>query len=154
MNARTTPLLFLLLACGCSKPPPDDGLGPFQGEWVVLELNDRGKQIEAQKLSELTVTFDKDQLQKVQTIMGGGATTTALVGGSFEGGTFRVDNSKSPGECEVVRMYGPDLGKTQLGIFAFEDRKLKMCVGDLGGPRPADFVADQTSTLIVLKRKP
>jgi uncharacterized protein (TIGR03067 family) len=155
MNTRTPPLLLLLLlAHGCSKPPPEDGLGPFQGEWVALELNEHGKQTEPEKLQGLTVTFDKDQLQKIQTIMGGGATTASLVAGSFEGGTFRVDNSKSPKECEIVRMYGPDLGKTQLGIFAFEDGNLKLCVGDLGAPRPADFAADQTSTLVVLKRKP
>jgi uncharacterized protein (TIGR03067 family) len=157
MNTRTTPLLFLLLlACGCAKPPPDDGLGPFQGHWSVLEFNERTQQADSEKLKKMDVIFDKDQFVRIEITASATETSISAGGGTgaSEGGSVRVDNSKTPKEIDIVSRGGKNAGKVQMGIFALEGDKLTLCIADLGSERPTDLAAGAKVTLMVLQRKP
>jgi uncharacterized protein (TIGR03067 family) len=125
-------LVIIFIATGCSKPV-DLGVGPFQGQW-------KGP---GPANSNFLANFDKDLVQILETSPTG-ANLLAK-------GAFRVNPPGKSGEIDIVETGGVNVGKTHLGIFAFEDGKtLKICLADLDNPRPTDFVAREGYTLLVL----
>jgi hypothetical protein len=58
------------------------------------------------------------------------------------------------GQKVFVYYNGPKEGQTRYGIYALEDNKLKLCMGEVGQPRPTEFAAKPGSgnTLRVFKR--
>ncbi len=152
MNANYLRFLagLLLVCAGCSTKPPDNGLGPFEGDWIVLELNEKGEQADAKITKGLQLNFSQGQFKQREVVTN--ASLASL--GRLELSSVRVDNSKSPAEIDFVCLHGPDVGKTKQGIFVFEGSKLKICRGEYDAPRPAAFAPSSESTLMVLERKP
>jgi uncharacterized protein (TIGR03067 family) len=135
-------LLGLALATGCAKPPiPDDGTTPFQGVWHAVGSD--GKKIGK------TVTFTNN-LVTITEIKTTGKKTQVT---SSPRSSFRVDSTTSPAHLDFVILEGADIGKTRLGIFAFEDHRLKICLADIDAPpRPTNFVAGDKTTMLLLER--
>lgn len=124
------PLVLLALAAtGCSsKKKASGGLAEFQGEWDFVEFNSDG---EIQKPAVLRKLKLKVADQKFQILV------NDKVVDDF---TFTLDESKSPGEIDLEYVSGKEKGKKDLGIYLFEDGKLKICTTGAGGGRPTQFV--------------
>ncbi len=146
-------LVFVLVVCtGCTSKPPDDGLGPFEGDWTVLELNERGKPADEESLKRLQVAFKNGHFQQTENFPRNNNAKRVRVR-IPEDSAVTVDPSKNPPEITFVSLMGPDIGKTRLGIYHLEDSKLTICRANTGEPRPTEFLATPTSILMVLERK-
>ena len=66
MNPRSLfALVSLLLLCGgCAKPPEDNGLAPLEGEWNVVELNERGVEYDKKQINSMHVKFNNGDYQR------------------------------------------------------------------------------------------
>jgi len=136
-------LLVALVGCG---PPSDNPAQKLEGEWVIVELHEKGKSVPMPKDTKLTLSIHDQRWGRGQE---GGATTATNEGMS----SVRVDMSKSPAHIDVVRVDGPSAGKAQLGVFAFEGEKLKISLGELGGARAESLGPGDKNTLFVLEPK-
>lgn len=67
---------------------------------------------------------------------------------------FRSDPSKTPKTIDYVNLSGSNKGKTQLGIYEFEDDLLRVFIAAPGAERPSKFpdASAKGSTLTVWKR--
>ena len=54
-------------------------------------------------------------------------------------GSYALDESASPRSINITIADGPDKGKKKLGIYEVKDNVLRLCVGPVGGKRPARF---------------
>jgi uncharacterized protein (TIGR03067 family) len=134
LRACRTLCVLVLLAGGCSSGPPDLGVGPFQGNWKWADAG--GKR-------SIQAAFEKDLVQIVE--------QTGTKARRIKG-TFRVNPPATSGEIDIVETSGANVGKTRLGVFAFEGDTLKICLADLEIARPAGFVEQEGCTLMVLER--
>jgi uncharacterized protein (TIGR03067 family) len=57
----------------------------------------------------------------------------------FMKATFTLDPAKSPRQIDFVHTEGMHMGKTQLGIYECDGRKLRLSSATPGQPRPVDF---------------
>ena len=64
-------------------------------------------------------------------------------------GTFTLDTTRNPKEIDVALWDGK--GRKR-GIYILEGKRLNLCLGDAGAPRPTSFVSGDTSTALVLER--
>jgi uncharacterized protein (TIGR03067 family) len=137
-------LLVLLVASGCSRSDP---LKKFQGEWSFAEINSEGKKIEAKVLKFMSVKVNKEEFQIF---------VNDKVGDDY---IISVDDSKTPGEIDMVYVSGENKGHKEMGIYYFEGTddklRLKLLIGGSGVSRPTAFTAkaEEGQTLMVLDRK-
>jgi uncharacterized protein (TIGR03067 family) len=143
-------LLWLLGALGCARPTLEEKLKPFQGTWAVVSLNRAGKDSDDAALKNITVLIEKDRLRLFE-LKGGGPAMQV----SVEEYLVQMDPLNTSGDVDLVCYSGDNAGLTRLGIFAREDDKLKLCLAEVGGPRPTEFAgtASPPVTLIVLRPK-
>lgn len=154
MKLKLIPPTFLSLVVmlsSCSKPPVVvDHTKDFQGAWLYIE------QAKAGKDKEIDAVFVKDILQLVENTKTESGTTTELggaAGGRSESFQIQVDATQTPGHIDFVILDGENQGRSRPGIFVFENDNLKICVAELNGTRPTEFVAAEKFKLMVLKRK-
>jgi uncharacterized protein (TIGR03067 family) len=103
---------------------PDTG---FDGEWRMVSGVMNG------------VTMEESLLQWVKRVNRGN-TSTVLAGlQTMLKVEFTTDVSQSPPAIDYVNLAGPNKGKKQLGIYAFDGDRLKICVAAPGDARPGGF---------------
>jgi uncharacterized protein (TIGR03067 family) len=56
--------------------------------------------------------------------------------------TYTADRSKQPMQMDYLLTHGANKGRTQHGIFAFDDNQLKLCFAAPGGERPSEFASE------------
>jgi uncharacterized protein (TIGR03067 family) len=143
MNLR----LFLLLALGLSvaAAPKNDAAkadrDKLQGTWTVVSLEVGGNEVGADETKNFKLEFKGDKV-----IFTDGKQTHE--------GTFKLEPTAKPKAIDVIPLDGPDKGKTERGIYAFEGETLKICGADADKERPKGFTTKEGTgrTLVVLKR--
>lgn len=136
-------LALAVLGAGTLTPAAraQDGKGKktdqkrFQGAWEVVSGMRHGEQLPEEITKVISLTFQGEKV-------------TFRLGDIMKEGTFKLDPSKKPAAIDLSLD-----DKTAEGIYAFDGKQLKLCVGEPGGARPTEFkseAAAQTS-LIVLR---
>ena len=108
----------------------------LQGTWVFASAQKGGKDMPQEMLNSVKFVFAGDKL----TMMGKDMKMDW---------TFTIDPAKKPKEMDVKF---PD-GKTGMGIYDLEGDTLKIAHGEIGDPRPKEFVSKEGITVMVLKRE-
>ena len=106
------------------------GSGPateLEGEWSMVSGFMDGNPIE------------RSMVKYGKRVTRGNQTTVQFGGQVFMKATFTLDPSKMPREIDFVHTEGMHKGKTQLGIYECDGKKLKLSSATPGQPRPADF---------------
>jgi uncharacterized protein (TIGR03067 family) len=99
----------------------------FQGAWTFESSVSGGKELPADDLKGIILTFegDKHTLKKGDEVI--------------QVGTQKIDPSKSPKTIDVTMTEGPNKGKVMLGIYEIDDTTLKVCFDPQGKKRPTEF---------------
>jgi uncharacterized protein (TIGR03067 family) len=103
----------------------------FEGEWSMVSAVMDG------------IPMDPSAVQWVKRVTHGSETTVYAGPQVMMKMEFTFDASKAPKTIEYVNTAGSNKGKTQQGIYEFEDDLLKLCVAAPGKPRPAQFQSDR-----------
>ena len=69
------------------------------------------------------------------------------------GGTFEVDNSKSPAQIEIHCTAGADSGSSWPGIYELKGDQLRVCYARRGKKRPTAFSAIDNPSLMMITYK-
>ena len=98
--------------------------------------------------------FPKDELDAITLLLTDGKYQVKHLG-QDEGGTFKIDATKTPKTMDITAVEGQNKGKTVLAIYELSGDTLKVCYDAKGGPRPAMFesTADNKLVLVVYKKK-
>ena len=123
-----------LALLGAEKPKPElkkdlvhqEDLRKLQGDWAVVEGEQRGTPIAADDLKSMRFHVSGDQYEFKQA-------------GQTEKGTLSVDPSHTPKGLDIHIVEGDQAGKLQLGIYQFDGGRLKICVSPPGEERPKEF---------------
>ncbi|HEY2784712.1 MAG TPA: sigma-70 family RNA polymerase sigma factor [Fimbriiglobus sp.] len=127
-------------------PPADkkaaEELKRFAGEWEMVSGEMSGQAMPA-VMSKTMKRIVKD-----------GENTVTMGGQVYFKATLTVDPSKTPRTIDYAMTEGPTKGKTQLGIYEWEDGTLRFIFASPGQDRPKDFTtkANDGKTLSVWKR--
>jgi uncharacterized protein (TIGR03067 family) len=121
-----------------SKTPPTE----FEGEWQVVSGVMNGQ------------PMDKSMVQWVKRVTVGNVSTVLAGPQVMLKVEFTYDPSQSPKTIDYFNLAGANKGKSQQGIYAFENGLLKICVAAPGDARPAEFESapGANRTLTVWKR--
>ena len=135
--------LLALAFVGVEARAADD-LSAFQGTWKLVGGESNGQDIPVDKLPNGKVTFEKDHFD-------------VTFGDDRIEGTMKVDADRDPKTFDAAHESGEDRGKTQYGIYKFEDEKLTICTSEPGSPeseRPTEFRtrSDGHEVLFVFER--
>jgi uncharacterized protein (TIGR03067 family) len=139
--------LLVLLALGLSiaAAPKDDAAkadrDKFQGSWTIVSLEAGGNEAGADETKKFKLEFKGDKV-------------IFTAGEERHEGTFKLDPTAKPKAIDLIPLDGPDKGKTQRGIYAFEGDTLQICGADADKERPKEFTTKKGSgaMLVVLKR--
>lgn len=98
--------------------------------------------------------FSKDDLDSITLLLTDGNYQIKYMG-KDEGGTYKIDATKTPKTMDITAVEGANKGKTVLAIYDLAGDVLKVCYDPKGGPRPAVFesTADNKLVLVVYKKK-
>lgn len=121
-------LLVTSLAATCclrGEDPPKD-LQILQGKWAATDAELGGKKFPDDAIKTMSLAFD-------------GAQYISRLGEKADRGNYKIDGNTSPKSIEFTSVKGPNAGKTFVGIYELEERRLRVCL-DLGGKhQPKDF---------------
>jgi uncharacterized protein (TIGR03067 family) len=120
------PVFVLFVGFAVAQGEAKDDLAKFQGNWVVESVIVEGKELPAEVVKVFKMSFKDGDY-------------TVLIGQEKTEGTFRLDPSKNPKTIDIVPDNGPDRGRKQPGIYAFDDDKIKICAAQPGKERPTNF---------------
>jgi uncharacterized protein (TIGR03067 family) len=115
----------------------------MQGTWTIVSLTEQGKAIPAAETGILEFVIDKDVI-------------TVYEKGKIEVQyQVKLDPEKTPKAIDFTHQIGDNKGKTELGIYAFDGDKLKLCLDEKRKGRPTVFEGKESETysVIVLKKK-
>jgi uncharacterized protein (TIGR03067 family) len=114
----------------------------FEGEWNMVSAVMDG------------TPMDPSAVAWVKRITHGSETTVYAGPQVMMKMEFISDASNTPKTIDYVNTAGSNKGKTQQGIYEFEDDLLKICVAAPGKPRPKEFRSDRGDgrTFTVWKR--
>ena len=105
----------------------DSELGRMQGQWTMAS-----GQIDGVAVPPQTAKTSR-RVQK------GPALKITVAGQLYLEAKVTLDPSKDPRRIDYDLTAGRGAGKKQLGIYAWDGEKLKVCFGEPGGERPTDF---------------
>ena len=132
----TIALSGLLAAVAPADDPTKNDTEKLQGTWVVESLAEDGKDEGKSKGNKLVFAAGKLTLKRKPGQK------------DFEGKYEVVDAAKRPKSINVT------LKKAQmLGIYEFDGKRLRLCLGEPGKGRPSAFKATPDWILIVLTRE-
>ena len=83
--------------------------------------------------------IDRSMVKSGKRLTRGNQTSVQFGPQVFIKATFTVDPAKSPREIDFVHTQGMHKGKTQLGIYECDGKKLRLSSSTPGQPRPLDF---------------
>lgn len=109
----------------------------FQGSWSFESCTTGGKELPADLIKGLTLSFDGNK----HTVKAGDQVLQA--------GTQKIEPSKSPKTIDVTMTEGPDKGKVMLGIYELDGDTLKVCFDSQGKKRPTEFKSPPGSEIFV-----
>jgi uncharacterized protein (TIGR03067 family) len=138
-------LLVLALAAGAEGPNDDAAkdLKRMQGDWVVVSMEVDGMKIP-----------DADAMALFRSVKGDQYTVSRYrkVAGK---GTIKLDVTKKPRAIDALPAGASGEGKSLLGIYEFDGKKLKLCFARPGLARPTQFVSKEDSghTITVWQRE-
>ena len=123
-----------------SLPPKriDPQLKPLLGKWNVLAASQKGQQANKKTLDNMEVTFEEGLF-------------TIRIGNRKEATKFRL--SKSGKGKSIDFMSGREGVEDSVGIYEMNDRKLIICWGEPGRPRPTKFVNFMNVRSLVLEKQ-
>ena len=116
------------------------GAEALDGEWRVTRAHIKGSDVPEDNLSEVSVSIK-------------GSGYVLHKGDSTEQGKLKLDDSKSPHELDISPASGDNSGETMLGIYEISGDTLKICHGNPGAARPANFEPGNDLMVIECKRK-
>jgi uncharacterized protein (TIGR03067 family) len=120
-------VLLSLMARADDKPQDDTDL--LRGTWHIVRGESDGKPVPAEKIKGTTVVFEKDNLYVQDR---NNKKTWAM--------SYTLDASKKPREITMtITSEGEYKGKSGLGIYALEGKRLKLCYALPGLDRPTTF---------------
>jgi uncharacterized protein (TIGR03067 family) len=113
-----------------STPPATDAPATeFDGEWRMVSGVMNGGAVE------------ESLLQWVKRVNRGNTSTVLAGPQTMLKVEFTTDALQSPHAIDYLNLAGPNKGKRQLGIYAFERDLLKICVAAPGDGRPGEFLS-------------
>jgi uncharacterized protein (TIGR03067 family) len=117
-------------------------LGRFAGVWAMASGS-----IGGQAMPEAMLKTMKREVK-------GNELTVTMNGQVYFKATITLDPSQTPRTIDYAMTEGVTKGKTQLGIYEWEDGTLRFCFASPGNDRPADFTSkpDDGRTVSVWKR--
>jgi uncharacterized protein (TIGR03067 family) len=101
----------------------------LQGEWAATELVLNGQALPASMLGTGRRSVDRNE---VRITFGGQVMVHALI---------RVDVGHEPMLLDYYNLAGPNAGKVQLGILAWQGDESIVCMAATGRPRPTEFAS-------------
>jgi uncharacterized protein (TIGR03067 family) len=115
----------------------------MQGTWTVVSLTEQGKAIPNAETDILEFVIDKDVIKVLE---------KGTVEVQYQ---IKLDPEKSPKAIDFTHQIGPNKDKTELGIYAFDGEKIKLCLDEKRKGRPTVFEGKESETfsVIVLKKK-
>lgn len=111
----------------------------FQGAWQRVSIIDDGKKVDGAEMGSVVFSGGEYTLKEGDTVK--------------SKGTFKLDESKSPKEFDVMPAAGPNKGKTLKGIYKFENNQLIYCIAGADLDRPKDFASPAGSKLRLYTNK-
>jgi uncharacterized protein (TIGR03067 family) len=143
-------LLCGLSAAGRGDDPPKKAPAPtaaselqrFQGSWRLEAWVEGGEELTAADLQKRSVFF------------GANIFIFRRDGKLYQGGTIKLDPSKTPAAVNLAVREGEGKDDVLLGIYSLEGDTLKLCFDPQGQTRPEDFKPEAKggATLITLKK--
>jgi uncharacterized protein (TIGR03067 family) len=115
----------------------------MQGTWTVVSLTEQGKAIPAAETEILEFVINKDVISVYE---------KGKIEVQYQ---VKLDPEKTPKTIDFTHQIGPNKDKTELGIYAFDGDKLKLCLDEKRKGRPTVFEGKESETfsVIVLKKK-
>jgi uncharacterized protein (TIGR03067 family) len=113
----------------------------LEGEWTLESGYLNGKPMDA-----TTVQWGVRTFRGNRTVLKFGPQT-------YVDAVFTLDGSQTPRAIDYAHQKGMYAGKTQLGIYEFDGKTLKLSSSPPGEPRPADFAERGANTVTVFRRK-
>jgi uncharacterized protein (TIGR03067 family) len=114
-----------------ASAPTDTGVPAteFDGEWRMVSGVMNGGAVE------------ESLLQWVKRVNRGNTSTVLAGPQTMLKVEFTTDTSQSPHAIDYVNLAGPNKGKKQLGIYAFDGDLMKICVAAPEDERPSEFLS-------------
>ncbi len=116
----------------------------FQGTWVAVSAEADGKKLPAEAVKDFAMVIEGNKI-------------TFNPGTEGRQSTFELDPAKLPKQIILTPLDGPGKGKSQRGLYAFEDGQLKFLVNNdpngIGGV-PTGFATHRGDGLRLLVLKP
>lgn len=147
--ARTFSTIWLvawgLVTLGSLQPsvalgPSQDQLTELQGKWIVRSCRHDGRIFPP--LQGVRVQFHEQDM-------------ILMLPNELIKASLRVDTVDGQQTLDCQYILGTDKGRTRLGVYAFHEDYLYLCLGPLDGPRPKDLSCRRGSNrlLLVLQRE-
>jgi uncharacterized protein (TIGR03067 family) len=111
----------------------------FQGAWQRVSIIDDGKMVEGAEKGSVVFSGSEYTLKDGDTVK--------------SKGTYKLDESKSPKEFDVMPGAGPYKGKTLKGIYKFDGDQLIYCIAGPDLDRPKEFASPAGSKLRLYTNK-
>ena len=101
-------------------------LDAMQGNWTLVSYSIKGAAVPAAELAKIKLNVK-------------GNLSTFTMDKEAYHGTYVLDATKKPKTIDIDLLDEPNKGKKMLGIYLLETDQLKICVGEVGTPRPTEF---------------
>ena len=111
----------------------------FQGTWQRVSILDDGKAVEGAEKGSVAFSGNEYTLKDGNTVK--------------SKGIYKLDESKSPKEFDVMPGAGPYKGKTLKGIYKLDGDQLVYCIAGPDLDRPKEFASPAGSKLRLYTNK-
>lgn len=114
----------------------------YEGTWRVTSLEINGNKSSEDDAKKITVVNKPE-----------GAWILQVDGGKITEGTSEIDPTKNPKTIDFMETEGDNKGRIVLGIYELGDDTRKLCYGEPGKDRPAEFSAPAGSGRVLVEFK-
>lgn len=129
MNRLLLPAALLALSMFSPSALADD-LKTMEGKWKVESAEAGGKPVESEELSAIVVTIAGDHYE-----------LTTKEG--MDGGTLKLDETKSPRTMDATDTEGLDVGKVLQAIYEVSEDTMRVCYALDGSGRPTELATKE-----------